>query len=111
MYARTGRSVVYRAFEDDAAFAEEAAGALEFYRARVRHGLVHNSRSTGNPVGYIVENKAAEPSRYIERQAILNLSVSTTISDQDALPLLRAMLADLTPTSQAALMPAPTETP
>jgi hypothetical protein len=103
MYARIGKATLYEYCDADPAFAAEVDTALAYYRGRVEAGLVHNSRVTGNPVGYIVRNKAEQPAKYIERHAIVNLSVSAEVSGDDASTLLRELMGSMSDSTRQLL--------
>jgi hypothetical protein len=107
MYARIGRSSLYDYVADDPAFAAEVTAALEFYRARCRYSLMHNTRTTGNPVGAIVTNKAEEPAKYIEKHAVVSLNMTAEVPGVDIAAVLRAMLGDLTEPTQQLLAHGP----
>jgi hypothetical protein len=79
----------------------------------LEQALEAQAKKTGNPVGYIVRLKALRPKDYVERHLVesLNVSVSTSVTAEDAQALLRAMLREASPASlQALSLPLPIDT-
>ena len=56
----------------------------------------------------IVRLKALRPQEYIEKHAVMNVSVSAELPSHDAAQLLREMLANLTESTRALLANGPT---
>ena len=92
----------------DPVFAERMADALELYADRLETKMVKQAEERGNPVGFIVRLKALRPDKYIERHAVMNLSVNVNdATPQDATDLLRTMLGDATPATRQRLSAPP----
>jgi hypothetical protein len=89
----------------DPAFEAQCRLARERHADSLEQALEAQAKKTGNPVGYIVRLKALRPKDYVERHLVesLNVSVSTTVSPEDAQALLRAMLREASPASLQAL--------
>lgn len=94
----------YRAADPDfnAACLEARQYAAELYE----EALIASADRSDNPVGYIVRLKQLKPAEYIERHAVLNLNVTTELSEDHAMPLLAAMLQSLSPHAAALLQEA-----
>jgi hypothetical protein len=95
MYARVGRATVYRFIDSDPVFGAELEAARQYFKDRMEWELVQSGRVTGNPVAWIVRNKAEQPAKYIERHAIVNLTVSADVSGDDAAQLLRDLMGSM----------------
>lgn len=103
MEARIGRSTLYRCLDDDPAFRSEWEHAREYFVARLETSLLHNARVTGNPVGLIVANKAEQPGKYIEKHAIVSLTLSGDLNPDEASSLLRDLISNVTPATRELL--------
>jgi len=111
MYARVGRSTMYRALTDDPAFAAEVDAAHAYFKARIEAALLHNTRVTGNPAGAIVRNKGEQPMKYIEKTATFNLTATTTLESIDGRAVLLAIIGDPGAPTQALASPPPAQLP
>ena len=82
----------------DPEFDRQVLEARELAADDLEEELVDQARRTDNPVGYIVRLKALRPMQYIERHAVMNVSVDlhAEITETAALSLLRDMFNDAT---------------
>ncbi len=103
MYARVGRSTMYRAIDADPVFAAELEAAQAYFKARCEAGLMHNTRVTGNPAGVIVRNKGEQPMKYIEKSAVVSVNLTGELGPVDAQAVLCGMLRDLSPATRQLL--------
>lgn len=83
----------------DAACHEARMYAAEGYEEE----LIEQARRTGNPVGLIVRLKQLKPLEYIERNLSMSVEVKTEVSGELGAQLIRTMLPDMTPATQAIL--------
>jgi hypothetical protein len=85
----------------DPAFEAQCRLARERHADSLEQALEAQAKKTGNPVGYIVRLKALRPKDYVERHLVesLNVSISSTVSPEDAHNLLAAMLRESAPSS------------
>jgi len=83
-------------------FDQACKDAFQLAADRYEEDLADQARETGNPVGYIVRLKAMRPAEYIEKQAMLNVSLKAELDPVDASALLRAMMGSMTGATRAA---------
>jgi len=110
--AGVSRRELQAAIEADPDFREAVDTALGEYADGLAVGLVETGRRRENPVGTIVALKALRPLEYIERSASLSVSADLTqrsLTNADAVELLKSMLANITPTTRRMLAGAPLE--
>jgi len=104
--AGVSRRELQAALEADPDFREAVDTALGEYADGLAVGLVETGRRRENPVGTIVALKALRPLEYIERSASLSVSADLTqrsLTNADAVELLKSMLANITPTTRRML--------
>jgi hypothetical protein len=98
--------------DTDLTFAAEVDLALEFYRDSLEAELRRLGRAKSNPLPYFGLLRSERPTRWLERSAVLSLTADLSakpLTDADAVALLKAMLANVTPTTRAMLSGAPLE--
>ena len=79
----------------------------EYYADLVEETMLASADRSDNPVGFIVRLKALRPDQYIERHAVMSVSLSAELPGHDAAELLRAMLGTLTDSSRTLLSAGP----
>jgi hypothetical protein len=89
----------------DPAFDQQVLAAREYYADLVEEAMLASADRSDNPAGFIVRLKALRPHEYIEKHAVMNFTVSTTLEPDDGAQLLREMLTTLRPSTQALLGP------
>ena len=91
---------VQRYRDNDPDFAESILEAVEEAADKFEDDMIAQAEKSENPVGYIVRLKALRAAKYIERHAILNLSVDASGCDPDTVRALAfEMVRALTPAS------------
>jgi hypothetical protein len=93
------------------AFDQQVLAAREYYADLVEETMLASADRSDNPVGFIVRLKALRPTEYIERHAVMSVSLSAELPGHDAAELLRAMLGTLTDSSRTLLSSGPPALP
>ena len=89
------------------AFDQAVLEAREYYADLVEEAMVASADRSDNPAGFIVRLKALRPQEYIEKHAVMNVTVTTELDAADGAAFLRDMLGALRPSTQALLGDAP----
>jgi hypothetical protein len=107
---------VRRYRHEDPVFDQAVRDAREAYADRLEEMMIASADRSDNPAGFIVRLKALRPSEYIEKHAIMSISLTGTLGEIDGAAVLRAIVGDPgAPTQQLlstppAQLPAATET-
>ena len=103
-------ATAWRRHDRDPEFARLVREAREEHADQLEREIEEQARKSGNPVGFIVRLKALRPHEYIERHAVMSVSMTAEIPGPDAAHLLREMLANLTDSSRQLLSSGPPQT-
>jgi hypothetical protein len=93
------RSRAHRHTLQNSAFAEEVEHAKAYYRDLIEWESVSLARRKNNPLPFFARLKKELPLNYIDRHAVLGVSVSAeaVVTPAEAQRLLREMLSDARP--------------
>jgi hypothetical protein len=84
-------------------FQEAVHDARERHADLLEEELESMGRATGNPVPHIVRLKALRPTEYIEKRAVLTVSTTAQITQEEGRRLLAAMISQATSATLQAL--------
>lgn len=101
--ADVSHETVRRYREREPAFDQAIRDAREYHADLTEERLVASAERSDNPVGFIVRLKALRPEQYIEKHAVMNLTVSAELTAIDGAHLLSQMLTHLRPPTQTLL--------
>ena len=87
----------------DPAFDEAVRDAREEFADHLEERMIDSAERSDNPAGFIVRLKALRPQEYIEKHAVMNVTVTTELDAADGAAFLRDMLGALRPSTQALL--------
>jgi len=85
----------------DPAFDERCRWAREVFADTVEEKLLELGERSDDPVPSIVMLKKLRPHEYIERHAVMSFNVSTSLTPEDGLAVLREMLGDINEQTRA----------
>jgi hypothetical protein len=85
------------------AFDAAVRDAREYYADLVEETMLASADRSDNPAGFIVRLKALRPAEYIEKHAVMNLTVTAELDSADGAAMLREMFSAMRPSTQALL--------